>query len=429
MSSRRKAVERVKTGLIVLLTFSALLLAWRTNLFNDVLAAVPLLGNVGAQMRDASGTAESGSTSFKEAARPLGIVITLDRGGRFGVKYDTDTRNAVYRITSGIIGEALGSASSPNEISEYEWRLALSKPGVYYEYIAPVRLSVLYGWLLGARMPEYTQDFMLRRVFITFGEDRNRLYYQDHDSGLFFGSDTGSAAGKSQELEMYGENGAEFAFETGVLGSENAPYMLIMRGSDHPDVRSAVSAGSSEDLLGITLAAFGHLNETYTTYPGGADTLICVGTQFNIGVFSDGRVQYRRTDGLPSEDEALEISESEMIERARAIVADSIGATSGSAEIHFEALERSGSSYSVFFGYYIAGGGVYLQEDRHGALVVFNNGMVTDIEVHFRHFSFTGEHTRLWPERQVLAAAGGEFMLCYSDSGAEILQPFWVKPS
>jgi hypothetical protein len=37
------------------------------------------------------------------------------------------------------------------------------------------------------------------------------------------------------------------------------------------------------------------------------------------------------------------------------------------------------------------------------------------------------EATSLLPELQTLAAAGGEFILCYSDAGADTLTPFWQK--
>jgi len=116
-----------------------------------------------------------------------------------------------------------------------------------------------------------------------------------------------------------------------------------------------------------------------------------------------------------------------MIERARVVAANSIGMQSGVADVMFEFSERGESTHSVNFGYYIAGGRLFLIDDRHGASITFSHGIITEIEVNFRMFSFTGEYTRLLPERQALAASGGEFVLCFSDAGSEILQPSWVK--
>jgi hypothetical protein len=431
LSKAGRVAEWVKTALIVLLSVSALLLGWRTRLFGDVSSTFPLFGSVAGLMRGTAGAGESGGVTIKEAARPLVIVITNEYGDRFGARYDSDERNAVYDRASSIVGEALGSASAPSQISQDEWRAALSRAGVYFEYVSPVRLSVLDGWL-GAHMPdiaESAEDVFLRRIFVAFGEDRSRIYYQDIGSGLFYGADTASAAGKAQELEMYSPNGAVFAFELGIAGSENAPYTLIMHGRYHPDIRAAIP-GSAVELLDITLAAFGHSNEMYTTLPEGDGALRRIGTRFNIMVSAQGSVTYRRVDAPELDRERRTLNESEMIERARVIVADTIGGVSGSAEVFFDSLEYvADGSYSVIFNYYIAGGGVFLFEDGYAARITFTSGVVMNAELNYRHLARTYEYTRLLPESLALAAAGGEFMLYYSDTGAEIMQPSWVALS
>ena len=423
MTRARKTVEWVKTVAIALLSASALLLAWRTELYSGFFNAIPLFGSVAELVRGSTVAQESGGADIKEAARPLSIVITGGDGARYGIKYDTDARNAVYDRTSSILGEALGSASTLGEISEEEWREALSGPGVFFEYISPVRLSILGGWL-GARLPGAVDDVLLRRVCVAFGEDKSRIYCQDVTRGLFFGADTASAAGKMQELEIYSGNGAKFAFETGISAAENSPYMLIMPGSDHPDIGSA-AAGNAYELLDMTVAALGH--EKFTTYYN-RGLLVCVGTQFNINVDIGGQVLYRRTDGLPQYDDERELDANAAIEQARLIVEETIGTTCGGAEVFFEALEYgTGDSCSVFFGYYIAGGRVFLHEDVHAARVSILSGTVAEVELIFRNFTFTGETTRLMPERQALAAAGSEFILSYSDAGQEVLRPSWVR--
>jgi len=422
----KKAVEWVKTAIIVLLSASTLILAWRTGLFSAYINNIPFFGSVADLFRGTTKTTETGGMELKEAARPLSIVITNEDGGRFGVKYDTDIRNAAYDRTSSIMGEALGSALTPEEISEDEWREALSGPGVFFEYLNPVNLSTLDGWL-GAPMPDSAQDVALRYVCIAFSEDKSRVYYQDIERGLFFGADTASAAGKIQELDIYSENGAMFAFEAIVSNVESAPYMLIMPESDHPDIYAA-AAGSAEELLDIVINAMGHSEETNTTYPDSRGFLVCVGTQFNIKVDITGRVLYRRTDELPVSAEEQLPDSSEIIESARVIVTDTISRTCGNAEVFFESMEYDADgSCSVYFGYYIAGGRVFLHEDNHAARISFSPGRAPEIELIFRNFSLTDEYTRLLPERQALAAAGGEFLLCYSDAGLEILQPSWAR--
>jgi len=429
----KRVVEWIKTALIVLLTASAMLLGRRTGLFNDFFRTIPFFGSVAELMRGSTGTAQRGSATIKEAARPLTVVITSEEGGRCGMKYDTDARNDAYDRTSSIFGEALGSASNPSEVSESEWREALTGPGVFYEYVVPVRLSVLAGWV-EARMPETLDDILIRRIFLAFGEDRSRIFYEDIARNLFFGADTASAAGKALELATYSANEAVFAFETGIKAAENAPYMLIVSEREHPAVRVA-SAGNAEELLEIALAAFDHINEGYTTYYDSRGTLVCVGTQFNIRVDTNGGVRYRRTDGLPPEGVQPERSEqtlgiSEMIEYARTITADTVGGNCGDAEVFFESAEDGADgSCTVSFGYYIAGGRLHLQGDGHAAIITFRSGIVVDIELYFRDYSLTDELSRLLPGRLAFAAAGGEFLLCYPDNGQETLLPVWVRYS
>ena len=448
MTKGNRVVEWIKTVLIVLLSVSALMLAWRTDLFSGIIDNLPFFGSVADLVRGSAGTTETGGVDIKEAARPLCIVITNENGDHYGVKYDTDTRNAVYDRTSSIIGEALGSASMPKVVDESEWREALSGTGIYFEYLYPVKLSVLDGWL-GAPMPETAEDVPIRRVCVAFGEDKSRVYYQDIERGLFIGADTASASGKIQELEIYSENGAVLAFEMGIPSFKNAPYMLIMQESEHPVV-SAVTAGSGEELLEITIEAMGQSEETYTKYYDNRGVLVCVGTQFNSRVDANGRVFFRwidepeqnqnktrnKTQGetqdeyqSKNQDNEKQIPDvSKMIEGARAIVSDTIVKTCGDAEVFFETAKyEPDGSYSVYFGYYIAGGRIFLHNDDYAARIRFSSGAVSDIELNYRSFLLTSEFTKLFSEKYALAAAGGEFILSYSDSGPETLEPSWVK--
>jgi len=424
LSISRKTIELLKTILILLLTINALFLAWRTGLFSDAIAAFPMIGNVAQLMRPATSSEEPRTDIVKEAARPIAIVITNEQGERFGVRGETVLKNSLYDRLAGTMGEAMGSASNPVEISSDQWRAALSGSSVLFEYITPINLPVIAEWF-GAGASEVYEDIYIRRIFISFGEDRSRLYFQDHKNGLYFGADTASTAGKAQELSGYLPNGALFAFETGYRGYENAPYQLIMPGVYFPNIRSE-APGSQQEMLEKALTVFGHYAEVHRTYTS-ADVLVGVGTQFNIRISVDGQIIYRRTDMPEADAEEPLLTLSEMIERARIITEKSIGEKSGEAEVNFEAIIYSEGIYNVYFGYYIAGGRVYLYEDRHASVISFSSGIITDAELNIRSFFLSGEYTRLLPERQALAAANGEFILSYSDAGQEILHPAWVR--
>lgn len=416
--------ELLKTALIVLLAASAIFLGWRTKLFSELFKSVPFFGSVADLVKSASGD-ETGAYA-KEAARPLGIVITGKDGQRYGVKYDAEARNAVYDRTSSIVGEALGTAAAISGISEDEWREALSDSGVYYEYLIPVRLSVLDIWL-DAKMTQQTGDAALRRIFVTFGDQKNRLYYQDSESGHFYGADTASSADIERDLDIYSSNGTQFAYETGVKAADAAPYLMIIPESAKKIV-SAAAAGTAEELLEITLSAFGHSNETYTTsLIGSGSAVTFIGAQFNVVIRPDGSVTYRNTVNPREAAGGQAAGDSGMIEQARRIAAEMLSGAPGGAEVFFESIERRAGNYcTVAFNYYIAGGRIYLPEEASAAKFTFNDGVIIEAEMFFRTYTTAGEYTGLLPEIQALAAAGREYHLCYSDNGRETLRPFWL---
>ena len=422
MTNKRKVIEGLKTALILMLTISIIILGGQTQLFRDVAASVPFFANF-TDMGRAAPTAQLGETIVMEAARPLVIVITHDCGGRFGAKYDTDIRNEVYDWTSGIVGEALGSASAFEQTCQYRWRDALSAPGVFFEYFSPVRLSIINNWL-GARLASIDEDILLRRIFVAFGDDSNRIYLQDIQSGNFYAAHTASFARKAQELETLRPNGARFAFEIGSAGSEDAPYMLILPDINHPLV-AADSASSAEEILYIVRNAFGHGRETDRRYFDN-DTLVSIGVNFNIRVQPCGTVLYRRTDRPSAIDE--NISDSRIIEQARIAVGQTIARTAAGAEVFFELMEFLDNDNAVVtFGYYIAGGRVRLIDDAPAARLLVSGGIVMEAELRFRSFSVSGEqYVELLPEVMILAAAGGEFILNFSDTGSELITPMWV---
>ena len=208
--------------------------------------------------------------------------------------------------------------------------------------------------------------------------------------------------------------------------AEYAPYLLIMNLRSHPEIRAG-AAGSAAEILDITLDALGHGNEAYTTFPLGDTAIQRIGTQFRISADLNGKVElYRRTESPAPSEEQLPLSENQLIERARLLIVDTIGGTCGNAEVFFHSLEYgAGGAVSVYFSYYIAGGSIFLFDNGYAARVTLVSGVVTEAELIYRNYSFTGEYSDLLPEMQSLAAAGGEFLLYYSDTGAEILNPFW----
>ena len=86
-------------------------------------------------------------------------------------------------------------------------------------------------------------------------------------------------------------------------------------------------------------------------------------------------------------------------------------------ETKLETKDKKPSYYKVEFYH-----GLIKYKYKIGAY----NGAVLEAEFTFRTYFSAEEHTGMLPEIQTLAAAGGEFFLCYFDNGRETLQPFWL---
>ena len=424
----RRVREWLKNGMIALLAVSAILLGRETGLFNDFISSIPLFDGVLGIFRSAAenedGSNPASGVILREAARPSCIVITQDGGLHYGVRYDTDEKDRIYERTSSIFGETLGSALAPEEITTARWQEALGSPGVYFEYDMPVSLPVLAGWL-GARSSADMPVGHLRRVCVTFGDEMNRIFFEDSETGLFYMADTASFGGRSQVFGMYTGNGAQFAFEAGLPAKECEPYMLLMPGSLHPILTAANPVTPQEELDGV-LAVLGINSRLRPPYVDGDGTTVYIGAAFRVSVDARGRAVFSQPDGY--EAGGLTAGEGELIERARNVVFETIGKSCGDATVNFEAITAQGDSiYSVTFGYYAAGGRIHLYEDGYAAKITFAGGKITEMRLNFRSYGNSGELYELLPERQALAASGTEFVLSYADSGGERLTPDWVK--
>ncbi|MCL2045241.1 MAG: hypothetical protein FWG88_02500 [Oscillospiraceae bacterium] len=421
----RRFLEWIKTVVIVGLLASALFLGNATGLFNDFFATIPLVASITANRRNSgAATTDSDGTHFIEASRPSAIVITLANGERYGLKYDIAMRNLIYDRTSSILGEALGSAALPREVEESTWREALLLPGVYYEYNYPIKLSILGSWL-GAVVSDEIGDVSLRRVFVAFGNDRSSVYFQDAENGLFYSSETASSATKAQDIENYNENGTYFAYETNIYAASVAPYMLIFQGNNHPDIRAS-TIGSADEQLDYVLDILGYSGDTYLPYTI-ADVLVRAGAQYNIRADGQGCLFFRRTDFAPLNDEERLNGELAIIEKARSLIAETIGNMGSGAEVFLEYMEYGNQDMlTLYFAYYIAGGRIHVYEDGYAGKLTFTDGILTEMELRFRSYSLSGAYTSLAPERQIFAAAKSEFTLCYIDTGADRIQPMWT---
>lgn len=427
MSKRKNNIEKIKNVVIILLIISAVFLGWQSRIFGNTSAKLSSFFNL---IDDRSVSTGDDGTQEPEKqmtgeARPVSIAVTSSTGVRYGAKYDLDEISRMYNSAVLLFGEALGSAQAPVVETEQIWRTALLSPGVYFEYMSPIKLSILDGWF----EPVITKnwgDFSVRRLCIATMKGENRLYFQDDNTGWFYAADTTIKTDRITKLtDTYTITNASFAFEIISAPLLKDPYALLMPDSEHPLINAKNPLNDKATLVEVLKNLGVSEHQKPITYADGTKEYI--GDAFTIKLSPDGSVGYTWEGGQASA--AADLNENKAIELARAAVADSIGNYCGAAKVYFDAVvPTSESKYQIFFKYVVAGGQIYIGQDGYAASVIIENGIISEMELHFRHYtvSVSDDNRKLLPEIQTAAAANGTFMLFYTDNGNDSLEPSWV---
>ncbi|MDR1298901.1 MAG: hypothetical protein LBJ84_01450 [Oscillospiraceae bacterium] len=421
-----RAAETIKNAAIALLTISAIIFGWRTVVSGtsadpDAISEffAQILGGGRAPGRSGDEARESPADE-----RPLCIVITNESGERFGAKYDAAQLELVYGRTSSVFGEAFSSASGFGPADAGEWRGALDRPGIYYAYPSGVSIEMLDAWF-GTNMSPVggASELDVRRMCVAFGRERDRLLFQDAAGG-FYGADTASLGEQPQIVGLFGGNGARFAFETD--NGRSDPYAVLMPDAAHPVIAAANPMSDSGNLDAV-LAELGISNQLNSSYTDADGTTVFVSNTFTFSLDGNGDAVYRRTASAAQPASERERGQAAAVTAARAAADGILAGVCGDAALVLAGVAHAEQdAYIVSFAYSVAGGSIYVGGDGSAAEATVKDGVVTEMALVFRQYAITGETVPLLPERQAYAAAGGEFELCYFDSGGELLAPEWV---
>lgn len=430
MKERKKISEKTKNVIIALLVLSAVFLGWQSGLFGNASLELSMFADLFGRNNDDSGTNGTQSVGDKAIgeARPVSIAVTGSTGAHYGAKYELSDIDEAYNKTVKTFKEALGSAHSPISVGEEEWRAALLSPGVCYEYLSPSRLSILSGWY-GTEITSAFGDKQVRRLCVASVDGRNRLYFQDDLTGLFYAADTAIGQDSVVKLtETFSANNVVYVFESIGAQQLEEPYTLLFPDVMHHPVIEAKNPLSDENTQIEALRELG-VSEHLKPIPI-ENGRAYIDENFRIELSPGGVVSYRRTSSKDASSDYL--AESEAVEMARQAVSAAIGRYSGAARIYFDDIQPIGAGgYQVMFQYVIAGGPIYLGQNGYAATVTIEDGFISEMELLYRSYaiSATAEPIKLFPEIQAAAASGGAFMLGYADNGSDRLLPAWVNTS
>lgn len=432
--------ESVKTALIFVLIASAIFLAGKTGYFDELIDSSPLLSRLPGwlmTLKSASVTPapREREIDFAEAARPVYAVVTGIGGHHYGIKYDGAELSAFYNDTANILGEALGSSSEPQAITEIAWRSAITSAGIYFDYLNPIPLSALTRWLLGTDVTHRGAEHSARRICISGTEDRGVFLYYTGNDGTFYRSETAVLyPSLASCMSNYLPNSSHYAFELGNDLNNIDPYTLILPDTGRvPSVSSSNPMSDRIDMRDILLGFEMNPQLTSQYYESGAE--VYISENCSLRIYASGLAVYKAAgdtgDRLRISYSGDEPQVSELLEGARSFAYSLIGGTTGAAELYYtgHTYNRSDGSITLTFDYFFNGILLRPSSSSHAASIKINGDVITETRLSFRFFSSVSGYTAALPDLQAAALIGeegGEPVLEYHEDGTGALIPQWT---
>ena len=428
----RKIKELLKSLAIILLAANAVFLAYRSGVFNEFLAEAGMPGRLFGywgkndfQGNDGNGAYESSGDEV--IARPVIMAVVGDIGARCGAKYNQEQLDAMYQKTVNIFGEALGSATMPEECTEDEWRTALNMPGVYWDYQVELPIVSLVKWL-GMSAFNNNTDYASRFVAV-IGERGVDVYYANEE-GFYKCASAADADSIGSVMQEFLPNGAYFAFESEEVSGMVAPYTLLMPNISDKYVIEAENLLSREGVRESTAELLGMNILGGASYPEKNGTMVYVGVNGILRIHADGELNYSVTDYAGLEDSDAAADDGQLIERAYRLISEIRAPYPGFERMYLSGVVKDENGRcTVSFGYY-ADGTMIVHKSGKAATVVYENGRMVSVDIWMRSYRMSGDKATLLPERQAAAIAGGlekngNLLLAYYDEGSR-LEPVWT---
>ncbi len=427
---KNRVIEWGKSGLILLLTLSALWLAAQTPL------AAPLRGLLREEGRQAAPGQVQGDVQGS-GALPMMMVANLPvetgmsggaappEGVRCGLLYDQGACQALFQRVAGPLVETLSSAGEPEPVGRSQWEQALTgRLGVYMDFQGQVPMSVLVGWLSGG---DVKLTATVRRMVLAVWEDGVDLYYRDEKSGGYYRcrSEVADPFSLAEALSGLSDNGAFYAFES-ELYRELDPDTLLFPEAPAPAAYTAanpMSAGQ-ETLQALVQDLGFSLNSTsfYST-----DEQVARSGDDSVRLSDQGVAQYQ-FEGRPGEGLFPVLRQGEAgalydsVETCRRTALSAMGSRCGEARLYLMSVQDTDGGWEIDFGYSLNGIPVVTEGGRAARFLV-RGGEIVQFSLYLRSYTSSGSTCMVLPPRQgagALAArglAGSELVLTYTDSG------------
>ncbi len=398
--------------LLVLLLVSAALLLRHTGYYAGIREKLRLPAT---EMNAETAAEQNASRRSAVTVQPMAAMVCGQEGGeRYGAAWESDTA-AVLRRFSADLGEALGSAGTPVEMTEEAFRENLRRCGVFLQLYCPQPLGLLSVWL-GAEMSGDAAAMTTDKLCLCASESEIALCFVTPDREFYSCTTAVLTDALRNKTAEFTPNGACFAWESDRV--DGADYTVLLPSPPKvPAVKSAVDLPSGSDA-GALLQAMGMNSYVASSYTEADGTVVYVEEESTLRVNPNGEAVFRRT-ALPDSNEASDFALS--VGSAWAAAERSVGRSAGDGALLFAGAQEHPAqrTVTVVLDYHVNGVPVCLA-DGHAAELVMRGDTVIQARLQFRRFSVTEERTALLPFLQataIAAAQQGRPELVYAESG------------
>lgn len=413
---RKELVFSIMRKLLILaLLVSAVFLTLRTGGLFAARGMLPAVGNE-------TGSASASSTAEAAAAlRPRAVLVRLPDGGASASAYDGEDTELAFQRFSAFLGEALGSAGAPEQITAARFRGGTEDGCVFVDFGVAFPLDLLSDWLGagGGGAAAMNADVL----YLGLAEGGVSLCFRD-GGGYYRCTTAAQPEGLTARMEEFQAAEAGFAYENALLRGVE-PYTVIL--GTMPDVY-AVSGGGAREYADAErlMESVGMNSYLVSSYYDADGTMVLMEGARTLRLSPDGMVSYRSSG---AEREIAADGRAAAVSYACRFAQRSAGAFCGDAEIMLSGVETAEGAYTVYFDYCVNSIPVRLS-GGHAGTVVISGGAVLRAALELRRYTLSEETETVLPmlRAAAIAAAGedGAPALVYMDSGDRV-QCVWMS--
>ena len=411
----------VRLCIIAALLVSAALLARASGYFR---------GGIASRLSGTEGTgaprdlvSEFAAGEMVQAVSPRTVLVRMPDGETTATAWGGEETAAGARCFTAILGEALGSAGSPEPLDESSFRAAVDAGGVYFEFFCPMPLDALAVWL--GSDGQGAAAVSARMIFLSLAEQTVTVCFRASDGAFRRCATAAVSETLAARMQEFQGRAARFAFEDDTLSAPD-PYAVIF--SELPTVTAAASAPVRDAGNPAALLRAAGMNSYVTTSyveADGTHVFIDEGRTLRFG--TAGTVRFR-TDIAAGERQTGE-GLAAAVSYASAVALHGAADYLGAATLRvMDILTDGADRYIVSFGYCLNGIPVHLSAGD-AARIEIRSGQLVQFELKLRTYAFTDGAEELLPMPMAAAIAaedGAAPELVYADSG-ERVSCTWVK--